>query len=211
MRQMTVLGLALAAACGKSEPPKPAAAPAKPAPAAPAAPAAVAARELTITMPAGATAKVKVRVPSDWKDDTNGASTRNSYGEVAAGVSFSVTCDGSCAAADLPGNLARLVAGAPERAATPNANTGDPKLDAVRLTVEKLEEGDLPDGKHVVMRVTKPAGLEGPYPQGLVAVCARLHPAKDRFVVARAFVTLESEKDLGAAAREACKTFAVLP
>jgi hypothetical protein len=49
---------------------------------------------------------------------------------MAAGLSFSVTCDGSCAAADLPVNLANLLAAVPEREATPNLNTGDPKLGA---------------------------------------------------------------------------------
>jgi hypothetical protein len=212
-RASSLLALALLATCGKTEAPPaprpPAASEAAPTPPAPAPPAPEL-REVTVTS-AGTTAKVRVKVPASWRAQANGAGVRNSYGEQVAGIGFTVTCDGSCAPAELPGHLARLIGAVSESEARPNFNTGDPKLDAVRLDVEKVDQGDLPDGKWIVVRVRKPAGLDGPYPQELVAVCARLHPARDRFVVAQARVALEAEKEWGTAAEAACRTFDVLP
>jgi hypothetical protein len=205
--------LALAAcACSRQPPATPTAADAAPAvrAAAPdARPSGPIARDLSITTPAGNTARVKVTVPADWTVSAYGATLRNGSGESVAGVEFMPTCDGDCTKAAQ--NLETRIEGSPEGAARPNLNTGNPELDAVRLDVAVLDKGDLPDGKYVVMRITKPAGLQGPYREQVKAVCARLVPAKDRFLLATAWAPVAEEKTLGPAAIAACKTFEILP
>jgi hypothetical protein len=174
------------------------------------------ARTLTVTTPAGATANVTITVPAAWTATTNGYGVKDEYGETTAGVELDVTCNGDCAASALGKNLADLIGGVAANEAQPNVGTGDPTLDAVRLDVKTVDQGDLTDagpefaaGKFVVVRVTKPAGLDGPYPEQLVAVCGRVHPNKDRLVIAKAFVGVDQEKDLGPAIIDACKSFTI--
>jgi hypothetical protein len=190
---------------------KPAAEEKKKEPEAPPPPVGPVAREFEVKTPAGNTAKLKATVPSDWKPSAFGYGMKDEYGETIAGVEGNVTCDGSCTEPDLSANLAKLVERSPESASKPNYNTGDPKLDAVRLDVAKLESGDFPDGKWVLYKVTKPAGLEGPYREHVRATCARLHPGKDRFVVLSAWAPAAKEKELGPVILAACKSLEVLP
>ena len=154
--------------------------------------------------------KVKVKVPGELTAGDAMASLRETNsGEFLTGIQFSLTCDGACGKG-LADNLAKFVAGAPDRASKPNYNTGDAKLDAVRLDVKTVDQGDIPDGKFVVYRVKKQAGLEDPYREHFEAVCARLLPDKSMFVSAYAYTMLDTEKSFGPQMVEACKTFEIM-
>ena len=54
-------------------------------------------------------------------------------------VSFERTCGGVCSAANVARVLAGLVESVKSSAARPNYNTGDPRLDAMRMDVTVLE------------------------------------------------------------------------
>nr|HEX4314574.1 hypothetical protein [Kofleriaceae bacterium] len=162
-----------------------------------------------VTMPAGATATMLVIVPSSFAASAFGAIEKTELGYGDAGVGFQITCDGDCSAGKLPGQLAKLVAHAPDADKIPNLNTGDPKLDAVRLDAVTLDHGDIPGGKFVVYRITKPAGLDGPYQEQFKAVCARLDPKQERFVVAQVWTSLAEETELGPQLVAACKSFTI--
>jgi hypothetical protein len=225
MRRTVLIGLALTFGCGKSEPkPEPKPAPVKPEPpepvtkpaappvdAAPPAPTGPKQVEVKLEPSVGTPVKVRVKVPGDFTATPYGASAKNQYGEAESGVDFTVTCDGECTPAKLPDVLAKLVAHGPESASKPNFNTGDPKLDAVRLDVATLDHGDIPGGKFIVYRVTKPKDLEGPYREAYHALCGKMLPGNDRFIYAQAWTSIAAEKTVGPAIVEACKTFELLP
>jgi hypothetical protein len=104
-------------------------------------------------------------------------------------------CQGSCAPADIAGNIDGVIKGIKAGAAIPNVNTGDPTLDAVRGTFTLLQERDLPSGKLISYRVTyAPAVLaSGPYQQS-VAVHCFVHRPGDKFYITLAGTsTLDDE------------------
>jgi hypothetical protein len=152
------------------------------------------------------TLTLKVKVPVGWTGETS-FRPKDDLGDRL--LSFEAGCDGSCAAKDLPKNLDKLIAKAPDGAAKPNLNTGDPKLDAVRLDVKVIEKGDLADGKFVVYQVSKPAGLDGPYPEGLRARCGVYRKGDPAFVVVNAKAPAADEKTLWPLLVEACKGLSV--
>lgn len=92
----------------------------------------------------------------------------------------------------------------------PNQNTGDPKLDAIRLNVAVLEEGEVADGRFRVARVTKGPEVTGPIHDQLFAVCVRGR-AGGKIVAAQAWVELARDDQLGKLIIDACKTFEILP
>lgn len=152
--------------------------------------------EITIVMPAGATAKAKVQVPDSWRPRGNAYGEIDESGEMTSGIELSVTCDGDCSPARLPQAMKALL----ERSAQAAGRQGKD----VRLEVETIERGELKDGTFLVFRVKKPAGVEGPYRERFNAVCAKL--TKDAFMVARAWTPVSNEAVLGKAVVAACKS-----
>ncbi len=149
---------------------------------------------------------MRARVPSGWVG--SGQSFRPPTETDGYPVlELDITCNGMCSAEALPNNLAALVKGTATGAARPNFNTGDPALDAVRLDVAVVDEGTWKDGGYQAVRVTKPAGLSGPYREELVARCARVHPTQPVFVHAFVRAPLSAEKTLWPLLLEACKTW----
>ncbi|HKA88052.1 MAG TPA: hypothetical protein VKE22_10315 [Haliangiales bacterium] len=201
----TLVAAAALAACAKetvSPPPadKPAPPPAQPAPPQ------LETRDIVVKH-VDDQAAVRARVPSDWVG--SGQSFRppremDGYPILA----FDITCNGACDAATLPKNLVALVKGTATGAARPNLNTGDPALDAVRLDAAVVDEGEWKDGGYQAVRVTRPAGLTGPYRDELVARCARTHPGVGAFVHAFVRAPVSAEKTLWPLLLEACKTWA---
>ena len=189
---------------GTGQPPKPPTTP--PAPASAAAAPAVD-RELDVK-DSNASAKVRVKLPASWSAGDLQIVLRDEFNEAIAGVQFTVTCDQACGDAEIA-QIPKLVDQTFETRARPNLNTGDPALDAVRLNVAVVEQGDVPSGKFRVARVTKPAGLDGPYREQLYAVCVRAKPGA-KVVAAQAWAPIDRERDLGAIIVTACKTFEIL-
>ena len=184
---------------------------APPPPAAPPATAAVGApavdREIDVTEPS-ASAKLRVRLPTAWTADPTSVVLRDEYKEAIAGVQFTVICNAGCGDDELaraPKVLDQTFA----TKARPNVNTGDPAMDAVRLKVDVLEQGDVRGGKFRVARITRPAGVEGPYREQIYAVCVRVSPGA-KAVVAQAWAPLDREAELGPLIVTACKTFEIL-
>lgn len=77
------------------------------------------------------------------------------------------------------------------------------------MNLEVVDQGDVPDGKFRVGRITKPADLQGPYRNQLYAVCARARPGS-KIVAAQAWAPLAREAELGPIIVAACKTFEIL-
>ena len=112
-----------------------------------------------------------------------------------------------CSAANVAQVMAGLVESVKSSAARPNYNTGDPKLDAMRMDVAVLEEGKLPGGgPFVALRVTRGAGWAGPNLDQLLAVCALVGP--DFYVLTTARIGLVDEQPLWPLLLEACKSTA---
>lgn len=218
MRLTCFLWLAAAlAACGRDSKPKSNAeapmsdrAPSRPPPPSStpaAAPAQPVDRELTITE-RNASAKLRVKVPASWSATEVSVVLRDEYQEAVAGVQFTVICNASCGDEDIA-RLPQVIDQTFETRARPNVNTGDPAMDAVRLKVEVIEQGDVPDGKFRVARITKPAGVQGPYREQLYAVCVRGKQGV-KVVAAQAWAPLDREQELGPIIVNACKTFEIL-
>ena len=220
MRMIWCVSLAAAlAACGRESKPRasqeapvpshddhPATPPAgQPAPGAPAA--AAVDRELDVAS-VNLRARVRVTVPATWMVSGLQVVLRDQYQEAIAGVQFTVTCDGACGDDEIA-KLPQLVDQTFETRTRPNIGTGDPALDAVRMNLEVVEQGDVPNGKFRVGRITKPAGLQGPYRNQLYAVCARARPGS-KIVAAQAWAPLDKEAELGPVIVAACKTFEIL-
>jgi hypothetical protein len=170
--------------------------------------AAVVDRELAIH-DLNASAKVRVKLPAAWTEAPLSIVLRDEFQEAIAGVQFTVICDAGCGDAELA-RAAEVVEQTFETRARPNVNTGDPVMDAVRLKVEVVEQGDVAGGKVRVARITKPAGLEGPYREQLYAVCVRGEKGA-KIVAAQAWAPLDRQGDLGPLIVTACKTFEIVP
>jgi len=226
MRRMQKVTLAAAAAlvvlgaCGRDAKPKPNQEPAMHAPGQPptppsgptAAAAATAAdppvdRELDVKEPS-ASAKVRVKLPASWTASELMIVLRDEFKEAIAGVQFTVICNQGCGDDEIA-RIPKVVDQMFETKARPNVNTGDAAMDAVRLDVAVVDQGDVPSGKFRVARVTKPAGLKGPYREQLYAVCVRARPGA-KVVAAQAWAPIDRERDLGPIIVAACKTFEIL-
>ena len=164
-------------------------------------------RELEVQEPS-ASAKVRVKLPASWSANELSIVLRDEFKEAIAGVQFTVICNQGCGDDDIA-RMPRAVDQTFETKARPNINTGDPVMDAVRLDVAVVEQGDVPSGKFRVARVTKPAGLKGPYREQLYAVCVRAKPGA-KVVAAQAWAPIDRERDLGPIIVAACKTFEIL-
>lgn len=175
--------------------------------AAPPAPAPIVDRELDVTS-VNLSARVRVRVPATWAVSGITVALRDETQEAIAGVQFTILCDGPCGDDEIA-RLPQIVDQTFETRARPNINTGDPALDAVRMTVEPVDQGDVPNGTFRVARVRKPAGVQGPYRDQLYVVCARARPGS-KVVAAQAWAPLDREAELGPVIVAACKTFEIL-
>ena len=164
-------------------------------------------RELDVTS-SNLKARVRVKVPAAWTVSGLQVVLRDEFQEAVAGVQFTVTCDGACGD-DETAKLPQLVDKTFETRTRPNIGTGDPARDAVRLNLEVVDQGDVPNGKFRVGRITKPADLQGPYRNQLFAVCARARPGT-KIVAAQAWAPLDREAELGPIIVAACKTFEIL-
>lgn len=82
-------------------------------------------------------------------------------------------------------------------------------MDALRMNVDVVEQGDVPDGKFQVARMTKPAYWKRPYRDQLYAVCVRAKKGA-KVVAAQAWAPIDKEAELGAMIVAACKTFEIL-
>jgi hypothetical protein len=174
----------------------------------PAAPAGAAVdRELDVTS-VNLRAWVRVKVPAAWTVSGLQVVLRDESQEAIAGVQFTVTCDGACGDDEIA-KLPQIVDHTFETRTRPNIGTGDPARDAVRLNLEVVDQGDVPDGKFRVGRITRPADLQGPYRNQLYAVCARARPGS-KIVAAQAWAPLDKEAELGPVIVAACKTFEIL-
>lgn len=165
-------------------------------------------RELTVN-DLNASAKVRLKLPAAWTEAPLSIVLRDEFQEAIAGVQFTVICNADCGDAEVA-RTGEIVEQTFETRARPNVNTGDPAMDAVRLKVDVVEQGDVAGGKFRVARITKPAGLEGPYREQIYAVCVRGKKGA-KVVAAQAWAPLGRERDLGPLIVTACKTFEILP
>jgi hypothetical protein len=206
MRNAPALLSLILAACANAESPAPA--PAPPAVAV-AAPMALESRSF-VAQGGGLRVPIKIRVPARWVVRAERELVPPDEAEAdGVALDFWATCDGDCTPDKLAARLRALVDDAPAKASRPNLNTGNAELDAVRLDVKTVEKGTLPGGGFVVYRVGKPAGVSGPYFEGLAALCARRKEGADTFVVATVMARADKEKTIGPVLLEACKTWEI--
>ncbi|HEY4175773.1 MAG TPA: hypothetical protein VGM90_03025 [Kofleriaceae bacterium] len=133
------------------------------------------------------------------------------YGPTTGYIQFTPTCGGGCTDKEMTQALADTIKRAPEHAAQPNLNTGDPKLDAERLDVKMIGTGELDaGGKYVEYSVAKPPGVTGPYPVGYYALCIKWAPTKEYYVTAQVFADEAHQSDLRAPLIAACKGFTIV-
>lgn len=164
-------------------------------------------RELEIVEPS-ARARVRIKLPASWEVHETQLVLRDELKEAVAGVQFTVVCDEGCGDEELA-KIPQILDRTFETKTRPNLGTGDPALDALRMNVELIAEGDLPDGKFRAARVTRPAGARGPYRDQLYAVCVRARKGA-KVVAAQAWAPLDKEAELGEVIVTACKTFEIL-
>jgi len=163
-------------------------------------------REIEVSH-AGGSARLRVTLPASWTTEATSIVLRDEYQEAIAGIQFTVICDAQCSDDDIA-RLPHAVDEAIAARARPNVGTGDPEMDAVRLDVADVERAVVPGGHVRVVRVTRPAGLEGPYREQLYAVCARAKLGA-KAVIAQAWAPLAREGELGPVITHACKTFEI--
>lgn len=167
----------------------------------------IADRELEIVEP-NASARVRVKLPASWEVNETQMVLRDEFKEAIAGMQFSILCNEGCGDADLA-RIPQILEQTFEKKARPNVDTGDPKLDAIRMNVDLVAQGDLPDGKFRVARMTRPADARGPYRDQLYAVCIRAKQGA-KVVAAQAWAPIDKEAELGELLIAACKTFEIL-
>jgi hypothetical protein len=155
-----------------------------------------------------ASARVRVKLPASWSASEISVVLRDQYQEAIAGVQFTVICNAGCSDDDIA-RMPQVVDQTFDTRVRPNVNTGDPAMDAVRLKLEIVDQGEVPGGKFRVARVTRPAGLQGPYRDELYAVCVRAKRGA-KIVEAQAWAPLAREQELGPVVVTACKTFEIL-
>jgi hypothetical protein len=170
---------------------------------------AVAAREIPVLSTGGETGNVRVRLPASWSRRAQSIVLEDEFHEAVAGVQFDVVCEKQCTDEDIA-RFGTILDSTFATRVRPNVNTGDPALDAVRMDLALVQEGELADGRFRVARVTRPAGLEGPYREQLYAVCVRGRPG-GQAMAAQGWAPLAREADLGPIIVETCKTFEILP
>jgi hypothetical protein len=165
-------------------------------------------REMKVPSSGGEDGAVRVRLPASWSQRAQSIVLENESREAVAGVQFDVVCEKECSDEDIS-RFGSIVDSTFDTRVRPNVGTGDPKLDAVRLDLALVEEGELPDGRFRVARITRPAGLEGPYREELYAVCVR-GKRGGKAMAAQGWVPLAREAELGPLVVEACKTFEIV-
>ncbi|GHN02436.1 hypothetical protein WSM22_39250 [Cytophagales bacterium WSM2-2] len=164
-------------------------------------------REINVASNSGE-AKLRVTLPDAWVASGPSILLRDEYQEAIAGVQFTVICNSGCNDSDIS-HMPKVIDETLASRARPNINTGDPAMDAVRLKVDVVEQGDVANGKFRVTRVTKPAGLEGPYREQLYMVSVKVKRGA-KIVAAQGWAPLSKEKELGPLIVNACKTFEIL-
>src|SRR4029079_18690376 len=100
-----------------------------------------------------ASAKVRVKLPASWTASELMIVLRDEFKEAIAGVQFTVICNQGCGDDEIA-RIPKVVDQMFETKARPNVNTGDAAMDAVRLDVAVVDQGDVPSGKFRVARVT---------------------------------------------------------
>lgn len=162
-------------------------------------------REMTVPSLQG---RVRVKLPASWAQRPQSIVLENEVREAVAGVQFDVICEDKCEAADVA-RFPSIVDSSFKNQVQPNVGTGDPEMDAVRLDLKIVEEGEIPGGRFRVGRITKPAAVRGPYREQLYAVCVKGREGEPA-VSAQAWAPLAREAELGPIIVEACKTFEVV-
>ncbi len=172
------------------------------------APADPAMREMPVPSLQGGKGRVRVKLPASWTQRPQSIVLENEVREAEAGVQFDVICEEKCTADDLA-RFPSIIDSTFKNQVQPNVGTGDPAMDAVRLDLKIVEEGEVPNGRFRIGRVTKPAGLQGPYREQLYAVCVKGREGEPA-VSAQAWAPIAREAELGPIIVDACKTFEIV-
>jgi hypothetical protein len=162
------------------------------------------------------TFEARIAAPKGWVEKkTETFAELGVAGRKRPVIRVEASCGGECTETNLRAVMAGWTETVVDAEAQPNRNAGDVKLEAVRLDVKLLVEGELSGGgRFAGVRVTKPAGLEGKYEERLAARCARPFvidlPDRDEggfnfyYVYATVFAALDDED--WDALLEACKS-----
>lgn len=165
-------------------------------------------REMAVPSLRGGKGRVRVKLPASWTQRPQSIVLENEVREAEAGVQFDVICEDACKADDIA-RFPSIIDSTFKNQVQPNVGTGDPAMDAVRLDLKIVEEGEVPDGRFRIGRVTKPAGLQGPYREQLYAVCVKGREGEPA-VSAQAWAPIAREAELGPIIVDACKTFEIV-
>jgi hypothetical protein len=158
-------------------------------------------------------ASLRAPVPVGWRESKTStgisfAPTTELPGIWQPQLSFEVggySCSGGCEDADFERERDALLERVADTLARPNRNTGKPELDELQLDVSELDKGDLAGGAFVVHRVAIPAGVEGPYFEGIQATCSRYRAGDKLYFAARVRIPRAGEQDLWPLLLDACK------
>lgn len=122
-------------------------------------------------------------------------------------IQYQISCAGSCDPNAIPGNIENRIKGIKDTLASPNINTGDPELDAIRANVEILaEEKFSEDGWIIAAAVTYPKHLSSAlYIPKIVVHTFCHHPGDGFFVQTTARTDLEQKEELLPVFIKACK------
>lgn len=146
-------------------------------------------------------ATINVRVPVGWISRSPGAFTVDDGGnpspmQPSIGYAFGgISCSGECDDKDMQKSMADMWKSTEKQYAQVSYNSGNERMDNMKLDVKLLDEGKFSDGKYTAVKITRPAdAMDVPaFMERLQANCARHRKGDKFYIVATAIMPTEYE------------------
>jgi hypothetical protein len=164
-------------------------------------------------------ATITARVPVGWQSRSAGSFTIPDGGNpspMQPSISYSfggISCDGECDDKDMQNSMADLWKSVDKQYAQVSYNSGNERMDNMKLDVKTLDEGAFVDakyksGKYKAVKVTRPADASDvpAFMERLEAECVRHRKGDKFYIVATVVMPIEYEATLWPLMLEACKT-----
>jgi hypothetical protein len=159
-------------------------------------------------------ATLKGRVPVGWISRSRGSFTIDDGGnpspmQPSFGYAFGgISCSGECDDKDMQKSMATMWQSTEKQYAQVSYNSGNERMDNMKLDVKVLDEGKFADGRYKAVKITRPAdAMDVPaFMERLEAECSRHRKGDKFYIVATVIMPTQYEQTLWPLMLEACKT-----